>query len=77
VIDRPSPSQLAARDQLAAARQALRDRKRDTRRKVITGAVVLAHAARDPAFRQIVRVLLQEHVTRPIDRAALADLLDG
>lgn len=77
LIDRPSPSQLAARDQLAAARQALRDRKRDTRRKIVAGAALLAAAADDPAVCQVVRRVLQARVTRPVDRAVIADLLDG
>jgi len=77
VNDPPSPSQLAARRQLDAARKALRNRKRDTRRKIVTGAAILAHAADDPAFREMLRLLLQRRVTRPLDRAVIADLLDG
>ena len=44
---------------------------------VIAGAALLAEAMHDPAFRQIVRPVLQARVTRPIDRAVIADLLDG
>jgi hypothetical protein len=73
----PTDDQLAARRQLDLARNAFRDRKRDTRRKIVTGAVVLAHAGRDPAFRSLLCLLLQEHVTRPIDRALFVDLLGG
>jgi len=76
-VDCPSEDQLAARHQLDAARQAVRDRKRDARRKIITGAALLAEAAHNPALGQIVRGVLQVRVTRPIDRAVIADLLDG
>jgi len=70
--------QLAARRQLAAARAAFLDRKRDTRRKIVAGAVALAHAGHDGQFRRDLRRLLQLHVTRPHDRALFADLLqDG
>ena len=75
--DLPSPSQLAARAQLDEARQEHRDRKRLTRRKIIAGAALLAEAMHDPDFRRIVRPVLQARVTRPIDRAVIADLLDG
>jgi hypothetical protein len=75
-VDCPSPDQLAARRQLDAAREAHRDRKRDARRKIITGAALLAEAEHDPAVGQVVRRVLQARVTRPIDRAVLADLLD-
>lgn len=71
----PTAKQLAARRQLDDARQAVRERKRQTRRKVVAGAVLLAHADRDADFRRTVRLLLQEHLTRPHDRALFADLL--
>lgn len=71
-------TQLAARAQLAAARTEHRNRKRDTRRKVITGAIVLAHAGHDAEFRQELGRLLNLHVTRLNDRALFLDLLaDG
>lgn len=74
----PTGAQLAARAQLAAARMEHRDRKRDTRRKVITGAIVLAHAGHDAEFRRELSQLLNLHVTRPHDRALFSDLLaDG
>jgi hypothetical protein len=76
-VDNPTPAQLTARRQLDAARQGLRDRKRLTRRKIVAGAALLAEAAHDPAFRRIVRPVLQARVTRPLDRAVIADLLDG
>jgi len=75
--DCPSEDQLAARRQLEAARQAHRDRKRDTRRKIVAGAAMLAAAASDAAVRQVVRAVLHARVTRPLDREVIADLLDG
>lgn len=50
-------------------------RKWDTRRKVILGGAVLAALESDPALRERVRTLLAERVTRPHDRATVADLL--
>ena len=76
-VDCPSEDQLAARRQLDEARQALRDRKQLTRRKIIAGAAMLAEAADDPAVRQVVRRVLTARVIRPIDRTVIADLLDG
>jgi hypothetical protein len=73
----PTEDQLNARRQLDEARRAFRDRKADARRKIVIGAVVLAQAGRDPAFRAMLQLVLQQHVTRPIDRALLTDLLDG
>jgi hypothetical protein len=73
----PTGAQLAARAQLAAARMEHRDRKRDTRRKVIAGAIVLAHAEHDAEFCRDLSRLLQLHITRPHDRALFPDLLAG
>ena len=67
--------QREARRQLAACRAAHQTRKRDTRRKVIAGAVVLAHVGHDREFRSEFRRLIRQHVTRPRDRALFADLL--
>jgi hypothetical protein len=76
-VESPTEEQLAARRQLDEARQAHRDRKRLTRRKIVAGAALLAEAAHDAAIRQIVRSVLKARVTRPLDQAVIADLLDG
>ena len=76
-VDSPTEDQLAARQQLEAARMALRDRKRLTRRKIVVGAAMLAEAAHDPAVRQVVRDALHARVVRPLDHTVIADLLDG
>ena len=72
----PTEDQLKARRQLNEARQAFRARKTDARRKIVVGAVVLAQAGRDPAFRAVLQLVLKQHVTRSVDRALLADLLN-
>ncbi len=71
----PTEDQLKARAQLDEARRALRARKTETRRKIVVGAVVLTQASRDPAFRAMLQLVLEQHVTRPIDRELLTDLL--
>ena len=43
-------------------------RKRDTRRKIIAGALALEHADQDERFGQALKRLLEQHVTRPEDR---------
>lgn len=63
--------QLAAMD----ARTRTNDRKRDTRRKIIVGAAVLAHAKRDPAFAARLHDVLKRAVARPADRAFLFEHL--
>jgi hypothetical protein len=50
-------------------------RKRDTRRKIIVGGLVLAYIEKDPAFADKIRELIAGGVTRPHDVAAVADLL--
>jgi hypothetical protein len=67
--------QLTARRPLDEARRAFRNRKRDARRKIVAGAVVLRHADHDPAFRALLQLILQQHVTRQIDRTLFTDLL--
>jgi hypothetical protein len=62
-------SQLDARIRDIEARQRQEERKRDTRRKIIAGALALEHASRDPGFAAVLRNLSARHVTRPSDRA--------
>ena len=52
------------------------DRKRDTRRKIVVGAAVLAAMDKDPFLAAQVRRLLAVSVTRENDRDVIADLLD-
>ena len=70
------------RQQLEARRLALlaskksADRKLDTRRKIIVGAAVLAHAELNPDFSTMLREILSVAVQRDLDRRVIADLLD-
>ena len=61
--------------QALSAREREAERKLDTRRKIIVGAAVLAHAELDPNFAETLRHVLGQAVQRPIDRQAVADLL--
>lgn len=57
----------------AKARQ--EDRKRDTRRKIVVGAAVLAALDKEPGLAVLVRKVLAAGVTRENDRGVVADLL--
>ena len=50
-------------------------RKLETRRKVIVGAAVLAHAEIDDPFATLLREVLAKAVQRPADLRDIADLL--
>jgi hypothetical protein len=67
--------QLEARRLSLLAVQKSEARKQDTRRKIIVGAAVLAHAELDPAFADTLKEILDQAVLRPIDRGVIADLL--
>src|SRR4051794_31307240 len=72
------------RDQLDAQLKALEarnkqtERKADTRRKIIAGALALEHFERnrDSEFARTLLRLLDEYVVRPHDRALFPDLPD-
>lgn len=61
-------AQLKARIQKKRAQVRGQERKNDTRRKIIAGALALEHMAHDPHFRETMGRLLRENVTRPEDR---------
>lgn len=61
-------SQLDARIQKKRSAVRASQRKQDTRRKIIAGALALEHSAIDAEFGRKLNQLLQEHVTRPEDR---------
>ena len=61
-------SQLDARIQKKRAAVRTRQRKLDTRRKIIAGALALEHASIDQAFGTTLKRLIDQHVTRPDDR---------
>ena len=65
--------QLQAKQQRAAARQrtigARRERKADTRRKILVGAIVLARVEQGRLQQADLDAWLDEALTRPDDRA--------
>lgn len=61
-------AQLAARIQKKKAEVTARNRRQETRRKIIAGALALEHAERDGQFGATLKRLLGENVTRPEDR---------
>ncbi len=52
-------------------------RKQDTRRKIVVGGAILAALADSPGLAAMVKTVLAQRVTRALDRAAVADLLDA
>lgn len=61
-------SQINARVQKKRAEVSKKNRKQDTRRKIIAGALALENMERDGQFAEAMRGLLKQHVTRPADR---------
>lgn len=60
--------QLDARIQKKRAIARKRERKRDTRRKIIAGALALEHMQHDEQFAATMETLLREKIPRPEDR---------
>ena len=53
-----------------AAKERQEERRRDTRRKIIAGALALEHAAKNKdAFAEKLDRLIDEYVTKPDERA--------
>jgi len=52
------------------------ERKKDSHRKIVVGAAVIAHVKIDPQFRKELREALNKAVTDPKHRADIPDLLD-
>lgn len=65
---RTKEAQIKARIQKKAAQVRGADRKKDTRRKIIAGALALEHAANNEAFGAELNRLLNHHVKRLEDR---------
>lgn len=61
--------QLAAQIEKARASLKSQERKRDTRRKIVAGAIALETAEIDQEFAQIFHRLLMKHVARDQDRS--------
>lgn len=60
--------QIQARIQKKKAQVRGQQRKEDTRRKIIAGAIALEHMTHDKKFRTTMQTLIEEHVTRENDR---------
>jgi predicted nucleotidyltransferase len=57
-------------------RQKAEERKRDSHRKIVVGAAIMAHIKIDARFRKAVQEALNKAVTEPKHRAVIPDLLD-
>lgn len=61
--------QLDERIKREAAKLRAVDRKKDTRRKILAGAIALEHAAHDAGFREALERQISHNVKRADDRA--------
>jgi hypothetical protein len=68
--------QLKARMAELKARQKVEERKRDSHRKIVVGAAIMAHIKIDGHFRKEVRDALNRAVIDPKHRNVIPDLLD-
>ena len=64
-------SKLKVRKQAIQARLRTKERKDDTRRKVIVGAIALEHCKHDSDWESWLWQILKNEVTRPADRELL------
>ncbi len=62
-------AQIDAQLKALDAKDRQKQRKDDTRRKILAGSVILAHVERDPGFAETWRSMLDAGLTRPQDRA--------
>ena len=76
---REKREQLDAQLRALEARNKQAERKADTRRKVIAGALACEHYEKNPdsEFHRIMFRLLDEYVVRPHDRALFPELVDA
>ena len=76
---RQKREQLDAQLRALEARNKQAERKADTRRKVIAGALALEHYEKNPdsEFHRIIFRLLDEYVLRPHDRALFPELVEA
>lgn len=64
-------AKIQARIQTEKSKLRKKQRKEDARKKIIIGAVVMAHAEHDDIFAEKLLTLLDEHTLRPADRELL------
>lgn len=65
---------IAAEEKLSRLRS--REKTKDTRRKIIVGAMIIRQALSDPALARRLSTLIATHVTRDVDKADIASLVD-
>jgi hypothetical protein len=53
-----------------------RERKKDTRRKIIVGGLLISEALASPAGAQKLLRLIEQKVTRDVDKTDIAPLVD-
>ena len=72
-IEELEKKQAQLKAKLSREKAALRtqQRKEDTRRKIVVGAIVLEHASKDERFADYLELLLNKAVTREADRKLL------
>lgn len=68
--------QLEKRLKALDARQTAQERKDDTRRKILAGAIVLHHAKLKPDFKKWLAGELTKALDKPHDRALFTDWFD-
>jgi hypothetical protein len=73
---RLTPTQKIARLKAELARQSQKARSLEAGQKIIVGAVAIALAERDPAFRLRLLEALTASVTRPADRRRIEPLIE-
>lgn len=65
--------QAQARLQSLLASKAKEAKRLDTRRKVVAGAIILEHCDHNAAFKDAIRSVFDQFMTRPVDRALFAE----
>ena len=67
--------QLIAEAQAKLARLKTRQKAAETRRKIITGAIVITEALKDPKIARWLAATLRKNATRDVDQKELTGLL--
>lgn len=58
------------------ARLREKERKKDTRRKIIVGALVISEALNDPKMAKWLAKMIDDKVTKDVDRTDIAQLVE-
>lgn len=73
---REREARLRCQQERLKARLGVEERKRDTRRRILLGSLVLAKLESEPALRAIVARELPGFLTRPSDRELFAGVVE-